>query len=80
MRGRLSRRSWQLVHLGGYLALVLSFAHGLGIGTDTGEGWARWAYLTCGFLLAAGALVRAVDHAASSRSAPRELDTVAARR
>jgi sulfoxide reductase heme-binding subunit YedZ len=80
VRGRLPRRSWQLVHLGGYLALVLSFAHGLGIGTDTGEGWARWAYLTCGVLLAVAATARAVDHRTRRRLAPRELDTVAAAR
>ena len=79
VRLRLPRRAWLSVHLGGYLALALSFAHGLGIGTDTGEGWARWTYVGCGVLLVVAAVVRAVGLRDWHRSAPRELDTAGLR-
>ena len=79
VRGRLPRRGWLVVHLGGYAALVLSIAHGIGIGTDTGEGWARWAYVGCGLALVAAATARATDARRRSSTAPRELDTVVAR-
>jgi sulfoxide reductase heme-binding subunit YedZ len=80
VRGRLPRRAWLVVHLGGYAALVLSLAHGVGIGTDTGEGWARWTYVGCGLALLAAAGARATDARGRSRRAPRELDTAAATR
>ena len=79
VRRRLPRRAWLSVHLGGYAALALSFAHGLGIGTDTGEGWARWTYVACGVLLSGAVLVRAFGLRDRHRSAPRELDTVGVR-
>ena len=43
-RERLGQRAWRAVHLSGYLVLGLSVAHGLGIGTDSGESWAQWTY------------------------------------
>lgn len=45
VRTRMPRRGWLVVHLGVYAALAASFAHGLGIGTDTGAVWARWVYV-----------------------------------
>ncbi len=58
VRHRLPRRAWLAVHLGGYAALALAIAHGLGIGTDTGEGWVRWLYAGCALALVAAGLVR----------------------
>ena len=60
VRDRLPRRGWLAVHLGAYTALVLSVAHGLGIGTDTGAGWVRWVYAGCCVALVAAACVRVV--------------------
>ncbi len=79
VRGRLPRRAWLTVHLSAYAALAMSFAHGLGIGTDTGEGWARWTYVTCGVLLVAATLARVADARHRLRTTPRELATAAAR-
>ncbi len=79
VRDRLPRRVWLVVHLGAYVALVLCFAHGLGIGTDTGAGWARWAYAGCGLALVAAGLARVVDARRRAGAAPRELETVGAR-
>ena len=73
VRSHLPRRAWLVVHLGGYAALVLSFVHGLGIGTDSGEGWARWVYVACGLALVVSGLARAVDARDRMRHAPREL-------
>lgn len=44
VRDRLGRRAWWAVHLASYAVWALSIAHGLGIGTDTGEEWAGWTY------------------------------------
>ena len=73
VRRRLPRRAWLVVHLGGYVALVLCFVHGLGIGTDTGEGWARWTYAGCGLALLAAGLARVVDARDRASRLPREL-------
>jgi len=56
VRHRLSHRGWLLLHLTSYAAWVVALAHGLGIGTDTGSGWARWTYATSGVLVT-GAVV-----------------------
>jgi hypothetical protein len=76
VREHLPRRAWLVVHLGVYLVLALAFAHGLGIGTDTGEGWARWTYVVCGVALVATGVARVVDARRRSRLTPRELEVV----
>ncbi len=58
LRNRLSHRSWWLVHLLTYAAWVMAVAHGLGIGTDTGEGWARATYAGAVGLVLASVVVR----------------------
>ncbi len=58
LRHRLPRRAWASIHLSGYAALVLSFAHGLLIGTDTEAGWARWIYVGCAAALGVAVLAR----------------------
>ena len=61
LRDRLSRRSWGAVHLSAYLLWVGSVAHGLGIGTDSGEGWVRWTYAGCALVVTGAAALRIVD-------------------
>lgn len=65
VRHRLPRRAWASIHLSGYAALALSFAHGLLIGTDTEAGWARWVYVGCATALAVAVLGRALLRRAS---------------
>ena len=45
LRERIGRRVWRLVHLAAYAAWALAVAHGIGLGTDTSEPWARWVYV-----------------------------------
>jgi sulfoxide reductase heme-binding subunit YedZ len=61
VRDRLNQRTWRVVHLSGYLVWVASVAHGLGIGTDSGEGWVRWLYAGCALVVAASAVLRVTD-------------------
>lgn len=55
-KGRLSSGAWHRVHLLGYAAWPVAFAHGAGIGTDAGEDWTRWLGAAClALVLVAGA-------------------------
>lgn len=45
LRDRFGRRTWRGIHLSSYGIWALSVGHGLGIGTDSGEPWARWIYV-----------------------------------
>lgn len=58
LRHRLPRRLWWLVHLTTYVVWALAVAHGLGIGTDTGSGFATVVYLTCAGAVGLVLLVR----------------------
>lgn len=60
LRHRIGHRSWRLVHWGTYGAWALAVVHGLGIGTDTPAGWARWTYAGCAMAVLAALLVRSV--------------------
>ena len=42
LRDRIPHRLWRSVHWLGYLAWVVSLAHGIGIGTDARTGWGVW--------------------------------------
>ncbi len=74
MRQRLPRRAWAVVHLTGYAALVLSFAHGFLIGTDSAAGWARWVYVVCGAALVVALPVRLVSGLVHRDRGARELE------
>ncbi len=57
VRERIGPRVWLAIHLTTYPVWALALAHGLGIGTDTGAGWARGVYVGCGVaVVLAGAL------------------------
>jgi sulfoxide reductase heme-binding subunit YedZ len=58
LRERLGESAWRTVHLTAYAAWALGLAHGLGIGTDTGEPWATWVYAASALVVAAGLLLR----------------------
>lgn len=52
LRGRLARwggasAHWRLVHAGAYVGFILSVAHGVLAGTDTGARWTTLLYLSC---------------------------------
>ena len=58
LRHRLPHRLWLVLHLTTYAAWALSVVHGLGIGTDTGSGFATAVYLACTGAVALAALLR----------------------
>ena len=72
LRDRIGHRTWQFVHLSTYAAWGFGVVHGLGIGTDTGEPWARWTYLGSGVLVATSAMLRLTNRAATRTEAQRQ--------
>jgi len=58
LRSRLSHRSWWWLHLTTYPAWVAAAVHGWGIGTDSGQVWARWTYAGCFLVVTASVLLR----------------------
>ncbi len=60
LRVRIPQRLWRAVHLLSYAAWASAVVHGLGIGTDTGEAWARWLTWTCVGLVSLALLGRLV--------------------
>ena len=58
LRDRLGRRAWRAVHLTTYAAWACGLVHGLGIGTDSGEPWARWIYLGSAVVVLAALVFR----------------------
>ncbi len=58
MRDRLGRRVWRAVHLTTYAAWAAGVVHGLGIGTDTGETWARSVYVASAAMVVGSLLLR----------------------
>lgn len=58
LRHRLPHRLWLVLHLTTYAAWAVSVVHGLGIGTDTGSGFATAVYLACTGAVALAVLVR----------------------
>ncbi|TKA04946.1 ferric reductase-like transmembrane domain-containing protein [Actinacidiphila oryziradicis] len=47
VRVRLGRRIWRAVHWLAYASWPVAVAHGIGIGTDAGAGWALWLTMGC---------------------------------
>ena len=48
IRQRIGTRAWRLVHYLSFGVFVLSLAHGLASGTDSGAAWAIWTYTSTG--------------------------------
>jgi methionine sulfoxide reductase heme-binding subunit len=75
-RDRVGRRAWRAVHLTGYALWAVSLAHGLGIGTDSGEPWAQWTYAGSALVVAASVVLRLTGRARSAAvTPPRPLTT-----
>lgn len=70
LRDRLPVRGWRLLHLLTYPVWLLSVAHGLGIGTDRGEGWVQLVYLGSAVAVAASVLVRIAGSSRRRRPVP----------
>ena len=49
---------WKFLHIASYIVITLVFFHALMLGTDTGSGWIRLAWVTGGILVAAAAIAR----------------------
>jgi predicted ferric reductase len=47
----IGQRAWRRLHYASFIAYVTATAHGLYAGTDTGEIWMRWLYLSSVFLV-----------------------------
>lgn len=60
VRHRMAHRSWRAVHLASYAAWGLGLAHGIGIGTDSGEPWSLAVTVACCGVAAACVLARLV--------------------
>lgn len=60
VRDRLGRQSWRAVHWLVYAAWPVAVLHGLGTGSDIGQGWMTLVYLACGFAVAAAILMRII--------------------
>jgi predicted ferric reductase len=69
LRERIGRRVWRLVHLAAYAAWALAVAHGIGLGTDTSEPWARWVYVVS-VAAVVGALLVRTGHAVDREARP----------
>ncbi len=67
LRGRISPRAWRLVHLTAYLAWGTAVVHGIGIGTDSSETWARRVTIVCCTLVGLALLLRLVLLAVAGR-------------
>lgn len=71
LRHRLPQRLWLVLHLTTYAAWAFSVVHGLGIGTDTGSGFATATYLSCAGAVGLAVLVRVAGVLASRAQARR---------
>ncbi len=52
------QKLWKLLHLASYGVIIAIFLHALFLGTDTGQGWGRLAWIAGGIVLAMVVLVR----------------------
>ncbi|HET7691330.1 MAG TPA: ferric reductase [Nocardioidaceae bacterium] len=62
LRSHVGQRTWRGVHLTAYAAWLVGLAHGIGIGTDTGERWVWTTYLACAGLLATLLVARSLTN------------------
>jgi sulfoxide reductase heme-binding subunit YedZ len=65
-RGRLAAsakaaQGWRVVHVSAYVAWLLSMAHGILAGTDTGRWWTWLLYAGCAATVSVAVVVRAVS-------------------
>ena len=58
VRGRLSERTWRVVHRAAYASWAVSVVHGVGMGTDVVSPWFVWLTVTCVVLVAVATLAR----------------------
>lgn len=72
LRERLGLTTWRAVHFSAYAAWGLGTAHGLGIGTDSGERWAAAAYFASAVVVSAALLLRLAE--AAGLASPRRAE------
>ena len=60
LRHRMRHRTWRWVHLTTYAAWGLAVLHGVGIGTDTGTGWARSVYVGSALVVVLAVVLRTI--------------------
>jgi sulfoxide reductase heme-binding subunit YedZ len=60
VRGRLSERTWRVVHRAAYASWAVSVVHGVGMGTDAVSSWFVWLTVTCVALVAVATFARVV--------------------
>ena len=75
VRRRLPLRAWRGLHLTAYAAWAVAVVHGLGIGTDTGTAWARWAYAGSLGVVALVLVLRVVSTGVSRTASTRPATT-----
>jgi predicted ferric reductase len=61
IRVRLGHRIWRAVHWLAYASWPVAVAHGIGIGTDSGSGWALWLTLGCVAVVALAVALRVMN-------------------
>jgi len=59
-RGRLTERTWRVVHRAAYASWAVSVVHGVGMGTDVVSSWFVWLTVTCVALVTVATLARVV--------------------
>ncbi|WP_076263152.1 ferric reductase-like transmembrane domain-containing protein [Intrasporangium flavum] len=69
LRGRLSGRTWRVVHRAAYASWAVSVVHGVGMGTDVASPWFVWLTVTCVALVAVATLARVVAAVLDRRQA-----------
>ncbi len=73
LRSFIGYKAWRAVHYATFLMFVLSTAHGLFAGSDSGQGWAIGMYAGCAGAVAVAAAVRfaaGISPAPTKRRAP----------
>ena len=69
LRALVSYSLWRLIHYATFLAFALALVHGIGAGTDTESGWARYLYAVTGLVSFNLLVYRALK--GSARAGPR---------
>lgn len=71
LRHRMSHRGWRAIHLLSYLGWAVGVLHGVGIGTDTGTGWAGAVTIISVGVVTAAVVVRVATWSHERRLAAR---------
>jgi predicted ferric reductase len=73
VRKLIGYKTWRTLHYGTFAVFVLVLLHGIYAGTDSGEVWMRWSYLTAGmglFFLTAYRIMAPAEPQSPARRPP----------